>query len=112
MGGNHSLQVTKILSLVALGNEVENVFNLSRNFSRPCDYRMTPLDGWQSLVVSHHLVMYSGHWSSASRDMIYLICPIISQDHVIKESSDLMGGSFSMYATCLLILVAIGIVVV
>ena len=94
MGGNHSLQVTKLLSLVALDNEVENVFNLSRNFSRPCDYRMTPLDGWQSLVVSHHLVMYSGRWS-----MIYLICPIISQDHVIKESSDLMSGSFSMYVT-------------
>ena len=34
--------------------------------------------------------MFGGHWSSVSGDLKYLICHVISRDHVIEGSSDII----------------------
>ena len=44
-------------------------------------------------MVSHHLAMFGDHWFSASGDMKYLICHMISQNHVIERASNFMSGS-------------------
>ena len=53
-------------------------------------------------MVSYHPVMFGVHWSSASEDMTYLICPVTSKDHLIVCSSS--------YVSTLPGLVAIGTV--
>ena len=35
-------------------------------------------------MVCHHLVKFGGYRSCSSRDIIFLICHVIKQDHVIK----------------------------
>ena len=50
------------------------------------------LCGWKPLMVSHHLTIYGGHWSSGNGDITYLICRLFSQDHVIENSNDWMGA--------------------
>ena len=47
------------------------------------------------LLINHHLAMFGGHWSSASWDIIYLVCHVISQEHVIEGSCDLLNGTSS-----------------
>ena len=46
-------------------------------------------------MVRHHLAMFGAHWSSASRDITYLICHLTLQDSVIEESCDVIGRSSS-----------------
>ena len=59
--------------------------------------------GWKPVMVSHHLAMFGGHWSSASGDIKYLTCHVTLQNHVIEGSSN-----FYKWPS----LVAIGIVIV
>ena len=61
-------------------------------------------------MVSYHPVMFGVHWSSASEDMTYLICPVTSKDHLIEGSSNVIGTSSSSYVSTLPGLVAIGTV--
>ena len=56
--------------------------------------------------------MFGGDWSSASADTKYLICKVISQNHVNEVSSNFMSGSSSWYVTILPSLMSIGIVLV
>ena len=63
------------------------------------------------LMVSHHLAMFGGHWSSASGDIKYLKYHVTLQNHVIEGLSNVMSGNSSWYITTLPILVAIDIVV-
>ena len=44
--------------------------------------------GWKPLIVSYHLGMFVGHYSSASADITYLICPVTSQEDVIEGLND------------------------
>ena len=44
-------------------------------------------------MVSHHLIMFGGHWSNASGNMKYLICHMTSQNHVIEGERKFMSGS-------------------
>ena len=68
---------------------------------------------WVKLItVSQHLAMFGGHWSSASRDIKYLICHMNLQNHVIEGSSNFMSGSSSWYISILPSVVALRIVVV
>ena len=46
-------------------------------------------------MASHQLAKFCGHKCSGSRNIIVLGCHVISQDHVIKESSNSMGRSLS-----------------
>ena len=40
----------------------------------------------ETLSVSHHFVMFGGHWSCVSGDMMYLISPMTSNSHMIVGS--------------------------
>ena len=63
-------------------------------------------------MVSHHLIMFGGHWSNASGNMKYLICHMTSQNRVIEGERKFMSGSSLWYITTLSSLVALGIAVV
>ena len=41
--------------------------------------------------MSHHPAKFSGHRHSGGGDVMVLVCHVISQDHLIKKSSDFMG---------------------
>ena len=45
-------------------------------------------------MVSHHLAMFGGHWSSASGNMQYVNIQVTSQNHLTERSSNFMSGSF------------------
>ena len=44
-------------------------------------------------MISHHPTKFRGHRHCDSGDIISLACHVISQDHVIKWSCDVMGSS-------------------
>ena len=56
--------------------------------------------------------MFSGHWSSVSGDITYLLYHVSSQDHVIEGTDHFTGGSSEQYVTNLPSILATGIVVV
>ena len=45
-------------------------------------------------MISHHLVMFGGDWSSLSEVVKYLVCHVTSRDHVIQGSCDFKGGAY------------------
>ena len=59
-----------------------------------CDF-----NGWKSL--SHQLATFGLHWSGTTWDIIYLICYVDSQEHIIEESNYFMGQSSSLCVTTL-----------
>ena len=63
-------------------------------------------------MVSHHLAMFGGRWSSSNGDINYFICHVTSQNHVIERSSNFLSWSSLCHVTTLPNLVARGIVVV
>ena len=63
-------------------------------------------------MVSHHLAMFGGHWSSASGDVKYLTCHVTLKNYVIEGSVNFVSGSSSWYITTLPSLVATGIIAV
>ena len=44
---------------------------------------------------SHHPAKFGGHRPSASGDLMFQFCHVISQNHVIKGSCHFFGGSHS-----------------
>ena len=74
--------------------------------------RVLCLYGWKALMVSYHLSIFVGHCSSASGDIMYLLCHMTSQDCMIERSCNFMSWSSSFYVPNLLSLVVIGNVVV
>ena len=63
-------------------------------------------------MVSLHFAMFGDHWSSASRNMMYLICHVISQNPVIEGSINFMSENSLWYVTIWPSLMAIGVAVV
>ena len=63
-------------------------------------------------MVSLHFAMFGDHWSSASRNMMYLICHVISQNLVIEGSITFMSENSLWYVTIWPGFMAIGVVVV
>ena len=59
---------------------------------------------------THHPANFSGHRSRGSRDIMILVCQVISQDHIIKGSCDIMARRLSGKVNILASLVAIGTV--
>ena len=54
---------------------------------------------WDPLMVSHIDAKFGGHRHCGSRDITVLVCCIISQDHVIKKYTNVMGRSTLRLAT-------------
>ena len=50
-------------------------------------------------MIDHHPAKSWDHGHCGSVDTIVLVCHVISQGHVIKESCDFMGESSSWYVT-------------
>ena len=63
------------------------------------------------LILCNHHAKFHGRSYCGSRDVMYLICHVALQDHVIKGSFDFMEGNFSLYVTALPSLVSTSIVV-
>ena len=65
-------------------------------------------------MVSHHFVMFGGHWPGAIRDVTHLICHVTSENHVIERFCDFVSGSSSssLHVTTKPSLVAIDVDVV
>ena len=57
-------------------------------------------------MVSQHRLMFGGNRSSGRVNIRYLNYPVTSQDHMIEESRDFVGGNSSLYATTQLSMVA------
>ena len=60
-------------------------------------------------MASHQVVTFGSHRHCNSEDIMFLVCHMVVQDHVIKELYDFMGRS---HRSILPSLVAIGTVVV
>ena len=61
-------------------------------------------NGFSNLVggkVSHHPAKFDGHMHCSIRDIMVLVCHMISQDHNIKGSCDSMGIILSRCVTIL-----------
>ena len=52
-------------------------------------------------MVGYHSVKFGGHRHSDSGDMVVSVCHVISQDHVTKESCDIICRSLSRKVTIL-----------
>ena len=63
-------------------------------------------------MVSHHLTMSGGHCYIPIVDIKYLMCHVISQNHVIERSSNFMTIKFSWLVNTLPSFMAIGIIAV
>ena len=63
-------------------------------------------------MVSHHVVIFSRHWSTKGGDLKLLICHMTSQNCVAEGSCNLVSRISSLYVITPPSFVAIGIVVV
>ena len=61
-------------------------------------------------MLYHHLARFDSHRCCSSRDIMFLVCHMIKQDHITKESGDYNDRRPSRQVTILPGLVAIGIV--
>ena len=57
--------------------------------------------------LSYHLVEFGGHRHSSIGEKIFLVCEVISKNHVIKEPCDLMGTIFPSFVTVAILVVEI-----
>ena len=56
-----------------------------------CDFM-----AWRPFVITHHLIKFNGDKPGGSRGIIYLICHVTMQNHVIKESCGYIKGCASL----------------
>lgn len=63
-------------------------------------------------MVSHDVVIFSGHWSSEGGDIKFLICHMTSQNCSAEESCNLVSRIPPLYVITPPSFVAIGVVVV
>ena len=66
----------------------------------------------QEPTVSYNSVKFGCHKHSGGRNIMLLVCHVVSIDRVIKEPCDFIDGSPSWYVTTLPDLVSMRIVVV
>ena len=108
--GHANLWISAPISLVTIDIVVVEMFliyhvtSYKHMYKRLCEL-MGGSPSWWVTTLPH----LRGNWSSASEDMKYLIRHVISQNHLIQGSGNIMSGS---YVTTLPRLMAIGIVVV
>ena len=85
---------------------------MSRDLPRSRYQWVKQLSGWKPLKVSHHPAKFGGHRLCGIRDIMVLVCHMISQDHKIKGLCDSMGIILSRCVTILQRMVVIGTLVV
>ena len=51
--------------------------------------------GWVLLNISHHPAKFDGHRHYAREDILFFICDLTWQTHVLRESRDIMGEFIS-----------------
>ena len=54
------------------------------------------IHGWKALTLGYHTATFGGFRHSGNRDKIFLVCRVISKDHVFKGLCDFMGGNTSI----------------
>ena len=54
------------------------------------------LYGWEPLTLATHAANFGGFRHCGSGDKIFLICHVISKDHLFKGLRDIMGGNPAM----------------
>ena len=109
MGGSSSWYVTTLPNLVAIEIAVVEICFWFAMWS----YKTTWLKSYVALLVgaptiSHLPAIYGGHRHSVSWVIMVLVCHMVSQDHMIKESCHFMSRSPSRKITILPRLVATG----
>ena len=67
------------------------------------------LHRWVPLTIRHQPAMFGGYRPCQRGDIEFSICHVTSRDHVIRESSDIMGEFPSLLVTTLPSLVATGL---
>ena len=67
------------------------------------------LHRWVPLTIRHQPAMFGGYRPCQRGDIEFSICHVTSRDHVIRESSDIMGEFPSLLVTTLPRLVAAGL---
>ena len=70
-----------------------------------CDHR-----GWWPLLISHYLVMFSGHRPRESRNITFFICHVKSREHVIEKTDKFVVHGSLQWAAILTNLLATGLV--
>ena len=63
-------------------------------------------------MVNYNPVKFGWYSHSGSRDKMFLACHVVSREHLVKESCDLMGGVTSRLVTIFQALMAVVTVVV
>ena len=61
-----------------------------------------------SFKARHHSAKFGGHKQCGNKDTIVLVCSMISQDHLIKDSFDFVCENHSKQVIILLSLLSIG----
>ena len=70
-----------------------NVFQFKSDLLKPISCIRIKLIIVIIIKLSYHPAKVAGDRHSGSTDITFLVCHMTSQDHVIKGSSDFMGGS-------------------
>ena len=74
----------------------DHVFKGLCNFmDRSTPHRKSPPCHEELLIVTHQLAKINGQRTCCFRDILYLMCHVTLQDHVIKEFYDFMEGTSS-----------------
>ena len=91
IGRSPSRKVIILPSLVAIGPLVMEIngFCLSRDLTKSCNQGFLWLGA--CVKVYHHPSKFGGHRHCASLDKMVLVCPVILQNHVIKEWCNFFG---------------------
>ena len=70
-----------------------NVFNLSRDLTRPPHFEVMRIYGWELLALCHHPDKFGDHRHCDTGDAMFLMCHVISCDHMFTGLYKVMSGS-------------------
>ena len=82
-------------SFVAIGTYGSGdimIVRLPNDLRRERYQRLMWLYGQEPMKISYHPAKFCSHRNSDSGDIVALVCHVISQDHVIKESCDFIDS--------------------
>ena len=70
-----------------------NVFSLSRDLTRPPHFEVMRIYGWELPALCHHPEKFGDHTHCDTGDAMFLICHVISRDHMFTGLYKVMSGS-------------------
>ena len=59
---------------------------MTRDFKKPRNSGINSAYEWELFMVYHHFAKFGDHKYCSSRDIFFLVCHVIKQDHIIKGS--------------------------